>query len=77
MLNVVLFYTEKPLATWSESTNGIAVRRIEWAWHHPGMFMVLAADSTLYLWSVNKTGLIIVHGIMQHITFSFVFYIHV
>ena len=39
-----------PLVTWSESTNGIAVRQVEWVWHRPGVFLVLDSDSTLYWW---------------------------
>ena len=40
------------LVVWTESTNGIAVGKVEWAWHIPGVFLALDGHSTLYLWFV-------------------------
>lgn len=51
---IALYHTKKaqPLVTWSESTNGIAVWQVEWAWHQPGMFLVLDAGSNLCMWNL-------------------------
>ena len=51
-----------PLVVWTESTNGIAVSKVEWAWHIPGVFLALDGHSTLYLWFV--TYIYIVHYLL-------------
>ena len=51
-----------PLVVWTESTNGITVSKVEWAWHIPGVFLALDGHSTLYLWFV--TYIYIVHYLL-------------
>jgi hypothetical protein len=53
--NISLYNIKKanPLVVWTESTNGIAVSKVEWAWHIPGVFLALDGHSTLYLWNLT------------------------
>ncbi|XP_023209488.1 WD repeat-containing protein 60-like isoform X1 [Centruroides sculpturatus] len=45
---------ERPLLSWSDSTNGKPVKQIKWSPSQPSVFFVMDADSRIYIWDLSQ-----------------------
>ena len=47
-----MLFSDLPVITWNNSTNGMAIKSIQWSRSRPSVFYVMDLSSKVYVWEL-------------------------